>query len=68
MIDQSWVLQWPATPLPTQPLLLASQSWFTVLANMFTTAVLFLNHTPVRSKLSFHQKMNMLFNPFHLVS
>ena len=34
----------------------------------FTAAVLFLSYWPVRNMLSSHQRMNMSFNPFHLVN
>ncbi|KLO25322.1 lipase maturation factor family protein [Mycobacterium haemophilum] len=67
-IDQSWIRWWPVTLLPAQPSLSAPPSWFTGLVIMFTAAVLFLSYWPARNMLSSHQRMNMSFNPFHLVN
>lgn len=48
---------WPAAPL-----------WFAALVIAFAGAVLFLTYWPVRNMLSSRQRMNMSFNPFHLVN
>jgi hypothetical protein len=48
---------WSAPPL-----------WFAGLVTAFTGAVLFMTYWPVRNMLSAHQRMNMSFNPFHLVN
>jgi Lipase maturation factor len=53
----------PAHPAPSTPPL-----WFAVLVMAFTGAVLFMTYWPVRNMLSSHQRMNMSFNPFHLVN
>jgi hypothetical protein len=67
-IDQSWIGWWPAALLPAQPALSAPPSWFTGLVIVFTATVLFLSYWPARNMLSSHQRMNMSFNPFHLVN
>jgi hypothetical protein len=48
---------WPAPPL-----------WFAILVMAFAAAVLFMSYWPVRNMLSPRQRMNMSFNPFHLVN
>jgi hypothetical protein len=48
---------WPAPPL-----------WFAGLVIAFAGAVLFMSYWPVRNMLSSRQRMNMSFNPFHLVN
>jgi hypothetical protein len=50
-------LPWPAPPL-----------WFAGLVVGFAGAVLFMSYWPVRNMLSSRQRMNMSFNPFHLVN
>jgi hypothetical protein len=67
-IDQSWIGWWPAALLPAQLALSAPPSWFTGLVIVFTATVLFLSYWPARNMLSSHQRMNMSFNPFHLVN
>jgi hypothetical protein len=67
-IDQSWIKWWPAALLPAQPALSVPPSWFTGLVIVFTSTVLFLSYWPARNLLSSHQRMNMSFNPFHLVN
>ncbi len=42
--------------------------WFAVSVIGFTVAVLILSYWPVRNMLSRTQRMNMSFNPFHLVN
>ena len=44
------------------------RSWFAALVIAVTAAVLFLSYWPARNMLSSHQRMNMSFNPFHLVN
>jgi len=54
---------WIAPPtLPGPPL------WFVAAVIAFAAASLFLTYWPVRNMLSSHQRMNMSFNPFHLVN
>ena len=55
-------------PIPAQPALSAPPSWFAGLVIVFTVTVLFLSYWPARNMLSSHQRMNMSFNPFHLVN
>ena len=55
-------------PIPAQPALSAPPPWFAGLVIAFTAAVLFLSYWPARNMLSSHQRMNMSFNPFHLVN
>jgi hypothetical protein len=67
-IDQSWIGWWPAAQLPAQPVMSAPPSWFTGLVIACTAVVLFLSYWPAHNMLSSHQRMNMSFNPFHLVN
>ncbi len=62
-IDPSSLFSVSAAPAIAQPPL-----WFVVVVLVFTVAVLFLNYWPVRNMLSARQRMNMSFNPFHLVN
>ncbi|BBZ11041.1 lipase maturation factor family protein [Mycobacterium branderi] len=48
---------WPATPL-----------WFAVLVIVFAAVSVFLSYWPVRNMISRRQRMNMSFNPFHLIN
>jgi hypothetical protein len=57
------ILPIPAHTTPSAPPL-----WFAGLVTAFTGAVLFMTYWPVRNMLSSHQRMNMSFNPFHLVN
>jgi hypothetical protein len=52
----------PHPAWPTPPL------WFAGLVAGFTGAVLVMSYWPVRNMLSPRQRMNMSFNPFHLVN
>jgi hypothetical protein len=65
-IDQSWAAR--LLPVPAAPALSAPPSWFVGLVVTFTVAVVFMSYWPVRNMLSSHQRMNMSFNPFHLVN
>ena len=55
-------------PMPAHPALSAPPPWFAGLVIVFTAAVLFMSYWPVRNMLSSRQRMNMSFNPFHLVN
>jgi Lipase maturation factor len=55
-------------PIPAHPGLSTPPQWFAGLVVAFTVAVLFMSYWPVRNMLSSHQRMNMSFNPFHLVN
>lgn len=55
-------------PMPAHPALSPTPQWFAALVVAFTAAVLFMTYWPVRNMLSSHQRMNMSFNPFHLVN
>lgn len=48
---------WPATPL-----------WFAALVIVFAAVSVFLSYWPVRNMISRRQRMNMSFNPFHLIN
>ena len=49
-------------PMPDAPL------WFVALVIAFTGSGLFMSYWPVRNMLSPRQRMNMSFNPFHLIN
>jgi hypothetical protein len=55
-------------PIPAHPALSTPPLWFAGLVIAFTGAVLFMSYWPMRNMLSSHQRMNMSFNPFHLVN
>jgi Lipase maturation factor len=55
-------------PLPAHPAWPPPPLWFAVPVIAFTGAVLFMSYWPVRNMLSSRQRMNMSFNPFHLVN
>jgi hypothetical protein len=55
-------------PIPKPPLLPAPPTWFAALVIGFTVLVVFLSYWPVRNLMSSQQRMNMSFNPFHLVN
>ncbi|BBZ49923.1 lipase maturation factor family protein [Mycobacterium heidelbergense] len=65
-IDDSSVAR--LLPVPAHPAWSATPPWFAGLVIAFTGAVLFLSYWPVRNMLSPRQRMNMSFNPFHLVN
>jgi hypothetical protein len=54
--------------IPAHPAWSSPAVWFTGLVIAFSGAVLFMTYWPVRNMLSSHQRMNMSFNPFHLVN
>ena len=55
-------------PLPNAPALAEPPVWFSALVIALTVLVVFLSIWPVRNMISTHQRMNMSYNPFHLVS
>jgi hypothetical protein len=55
-------------PIPHQPAMVDAPRWFTALVVAFTVLTLILSYLPVRNMLSRRQRMNMSFNPFHLVN
>lgn len=54
--------------LPAQHAVSGPPLWFAALVLAFTATVLFMSYWPVRNMLSSRQRMNMSFNPFHLVN
>ncbi|WP_068189965.1 lipase maturation factor family protein, partial [Mycobacterium sp. UM_CSW] len=55
-------------PVPAHPAWTAPPLWFAAVVMAFSAAVLFLSYWPLRNMLSPRQRMNMSFNPFHLVN
>jgi hypothetical protein len=55
-------------PVPEPPALPGAPPWFAGLVIAFTAAVLVLSYWPARNLLSRQQRMNLSFNPFHLVN
>jgi len=55
-------------PIHVQPALPGPPPWFAALVITFTAAIVFLSYWPARNMLSSHQRMNVSFNPFHLVN
>jgi Lipase maturation factor len=55
-------------PVPGHPALSPSPLWFVGLVAAFASGLLFLTYWPVRNMMSSRQRMNMSFNPFHLVN
>ena len=55
-------------PLPRPPTLTAPPIWFSVLVVAVTALVVALSFWPVRNLVSRRQRMNMAFNPLHLVN
>jgi hypothetical protein len=55
-------------PIPGQPALAESPRWFAGLVIVFAALTLILSYWPVRNMISRRQRMNMSFNPFHLVN
>jgi hypothetical protein len=55
-------------PVPQPPALPGAPPWFAVVVIAFTAAVLVLSYWPARNLLSSQQRMNLSFNPFHLVN
>jgi hypothetical protein len=55
-------------PLPDAPPFADPPLWFAGLVVAVTALMLFLSFWPVRNLLSRRQRMNMAFNPYHLVN
>jgi hypothetical protein len=55
-------------PISAPPALPGPPYWFVGLVIACTAAVLTLSYWPATNMLSSHQRMNMSFNPFHLVN
>jgi hypothetical protein len=55
-------------PLPNQPALAEAPRWFAGLVIAFAAVTLILSYWPVSNMISRRQRMNMSFNPFHLVN
>ncbi len=51
-----------------RPELTAAPRWFAALVIVFAVLTLLLSYWPVRNMVSRRQRMNMSFNPFHLVN
>ncbi len=54
--------------LPARPPLTSPPQWFTGLVIGFTVFTVFLGYWPMRNMISRGQRMNVSFNPFHLVN
>jgi hypothetical protein len=55
-------------PIPQQPAMTEPPLWFAALVIMFAVVSVFLSYWPVRNMVSRRQRMNMSFNPFHLIN
>jgi hypothetical protein len=55
-------------PIPHQPALTEAPRWFAALVIVFAALTLMLSYWPVRNMISRGQRMNMSFNPFHLIN
>jgi Lipase maturation factor len=55
-------------PTPRQPALIEAPRWFAALVIVFAALTLMLSYWPVRNMISRGQRMNMSFNPFHLIN
>jgi hypothetical protein len=55
-------------PIPRQPALTEAPRWFAALVIVFAALTLMLSYWPVRNMISRRQRMNMSFNPFHLIN
>jgi hypothetical protein len=67
-VDDSWASALLGRFLPAHPVPAVAPLWFAALVLAFTAAALFLSYWPVRNMLSSRQRMNMSFNPFHLMN
>ncbi|MCV7258525.1 lipase maturation factor family protein [Mycobacterium shimoidei] len=66
VIDTSW---WAAVvPIPQPPAMTDAPNWFAGLVIAFAALSLFLSYWPARNMLSRRQRMNMSFNPYHLIN
>ncbi|MGH3968025.1 MAG: lipase maturation factor family protein, partial [Mycobacterium sp.] len=55
-------------PVPSPPSLAAAPKWFAGLVIVFAVATLVMSYWPIRNMISRRQRMNMSFNPFHLIN
>lgn len=55
-------------PIPRPPALTEAPRWFDGLVIVFAALTLMLSYWPVRNMISRSQRMNMSFNPFHLIN
>ena len=55
-------------PIARQPALAEAPRWFAALVIVFAALTLMLSYWPVRNMISRRQRMNMSFNPFHLIN
>ena len=55
-------------PMPAPPALAAPPTWFAVLVIVFAVTTVILSYWPIRNMLSRRQRMNMSFNPYHLIN
>ncbi|MGH9206483.1 MAG: lipase maturation factor family protein, partial [Acidimicrobiales bacterium] len=55
-------------PIPDQPAMAQAPPWFAGLVIVFTVLTVVLTYWPVRNMISRRQRMNMSFNPFHLIN
>lgn len=55
-------------PVPHQPALTEAPRWFAAFVIVFAALTLMLSYWPVRNMMSRRQRMNMSFNPFHLIN
>jgi hypothetical protein len=55
-------------PIPRQPALTEAPRGFAALVIVFAALTLMLSYWPVRNMISRRQRMNMSFNPFHLIN
>jgi len=62
------ILACSAIARPTHPTLSAPPMWFVALVIAVTAVTVFLSYWPARNMISSTQRMNMSFNPFHLVN
>ncbi len=62
------VLAFSAIALPNHPALPGPPTWFVAVVVAVTVVIVFLSYWPARNMISSGQRMNMSFNPFHLVN
>jgi lipase maturation factor len=56
------------TKFPNEPALAQAPQWFAGQVVVFTVFTVILTYWPVRNMISRRQRMNMSFNPFHLIN
>lgn len=55
-------------PIPQPPPMTPAPHWFAGLVIAFAGMTLFMSYWPLRNMLSRRQRMNMSFNPYHLIN